>query len=809
VSTCPTCTTPLPSDALYCPRCGASTPTQISRETGATAFAIPAPSDAEAVSTRRAELQCALGTGFEVKELIGQGGFGEVWAVADVKLKRDVAVKLLRQDLVASQALLERFRREAGAAANLRHPNIVPIYQVGEAQGLVYFVMPLIKGESLRAVMEREGRLDVAEAVRILTDVASALHEAHHAGIVHRDIKPDNILLEGSQRRVLLMDFGIAKSLEAQESSLTGTGIVMGTPQYMSPEQALGAKLIDARSDLYSLGVVAYQMLAGRLPFEADSAQGMIVAHIMTPPDPIDTAQTGVPEEMAAVVMRALAKKPDERWGSAAQFADAMRLRVPVSIKSTLHGHEAAAAAAQESRSGETVKHARGAPTKAASGDTEQLTTQRTVRPAAEAPSPVTVRVLEVPNEPSLLTPLGWVTAIALVILAAVGLIWVLAQPPTSAVPAAVPAAAPSTAQAESFDPLAALRAVRARRAQRALGTPTFLETVTPRTAPEDRWAAPTVEGSDLDLTRPFTPLPPPSEPEPRVPRPISELVNLLRSGVTENRLRRQTTERFCVQGDLTPAVRQQLTQAGASGEFIAFLSANRCVAELACTGTPQLGCGLARDQFSQIPAGTFQMGSAAGYSNEQPVHSVTISGFYMQKTEVTQGQWRAVMGSNPSYFPTCGDTCPVETVSWNEIQTFLTTLNAQTPGVTYRLPTEAEWEYAARAGTTGETYGTRDAIAWYDGNSASRTHAAAGKQANAWGLYDMLGNVSEWVNDWYGSFSSASVTDPTGPATGTSRVLRGGSWLNDFYNARAANRGRHVPSLRINGYGFRLVRTP
>src|ERR1019366_4820371 len=128
-------------------------------------------------------------------------------------------------------------------------------------------------------------------------------------------------------------------------------------------------------------------------------------------------------------------------------------------------------------------------------------------------------------------------------------------------------------------------------------------------------------------------------------------------------------------------------------------------------TCTPQLGCGVASDQFSQIPTGTFQMGSTAGGSDELPVHTVTISSFNMQKTEVTQGQWRDVMGTNPSSYSTCGDTCPVETVSWDDIQTFLTTLNARTPGVTYRLPTEAEWEYAARAGTTGETYAALDSI--------------------------------------------------------------------------------------------------
>jgi formylglycine-generating enzyme required for sulfatase activity len=231
----------------------------------------------------------------------------------------------------------------------------------------------------------------------------------------------------------------------------------------------------------------------------------------------------------------------------------------------------------------------------------------------------------------------------------------------------------------------------------------------------------------------------------------------------------------------------------------------------IVCAGTPQLGCGLALDQFSLIQPGTFQMGSDAGYyPNEAPVHSVTISrSFYMQKTEVTQGQWRAVMGANPAYFGSCGDMCPVERVRWDDIQTFLQRLNALTPGVTYRLPTEAEWEYAARAGTTGDTYGTLEAIAWFSGNASSRTHAVAGKAANAWGLYDMIGNVWEWVNDWYGSYSSASLTDPTGPATGTDHILRGGSWYYPSINNRASNRLYTDSSSWSTFFGFRLVRTP
>ena len=229
---------------------------------------------------------------------------------------------------------------------------------------------------------------------------------------------------------------------------------------------------------------------------------------------------------------------------------------------------------------------------------------------------------------------------------------------------------------------------------------------------------------------------------------------------------------------------------------------------------TPGLGVGLGSDQFALIPTGTFQMGSANGEADEWPVHTVNITQpFYMQKTEVTQGQWQAVMGGNPSYFSDCGDTCPVERVSWADFRYFLATLNAQDPGKNYRLPTEAEWEYAARAGTLGSYGGTGvlDEMGWYSGNSGSEPHPVAQKQANAWGLFDMHGNVWEYVQDWCSSdyYSVSPTDDPSGPATGSCRVLRGGSWGGDASYGRSAYRYSYVPKSQGNiRYGFRLVRS-
>ena len=216
--------------------------------------------------------------------------------------------------------------------------------------------------------------------------------------------------------------------------------------------------------------------------------------------------------------------------------------------------------------------------------------------------------------------------------------------------------------------------------------------------------------------------------------------------------------------------------------------------------------------EFVWVPAGEFRMGSASPEApdNVQPVTQVRISrGFDLGKYEVTQGQWEAVMGSNPSHFKECGLDCPVEEVSWEDAQEFIRRLNAVDGAGTYRLPTEAEWEYAARAGTTGDRYAADlGAIAWYDENSGDRTHPVGQKAPNAWGLHDMLGNVHEWVADWYGGYPGGTVTDPRGPGSGSYRVDRGGGWFYFASNCRSSFRGNDPPGYRSIYLGFRLLRT-
>jgi formylglycine-generating enzyme required for sulfatase activity len=235
---------------------------------------------------------------------------------------------------------------------------------------------------------------------------------------------------------------------------------------------------------------------------------------------------------------------------------------------------------------------------------------------------------------------------------------------------------------------------------------------------------------------------------------------------------------------------------------------------------------GEAPTGYVAIPAGEFMMGSPSGEegrSSDEKQHRVRITrGFYLKATEVTQGEWEALMGSNPSYFKDCGKSCPVENVSWTDAVSYLNKLsdrerlprcydgNDRFVGLSckgYRLPTEAEWEYAARAGTTGARYGDVDAVAWYDGNSGSTTHPVGQKRPNAWGLYDMLGNVWEWTNDWYGDYPGGTVSDPVGPASGESRVNRGGNWGLDAQVGRAADRGGYAADVRDDLLGFRPLR--
>ncbi len=274
------------------------------------------------------QLQNAVGDTYRLERELGGGGMSRVFLAEETALKRKVVIKVLPPEMAAG-VNKERFQRETQLAASLQHPLIVPILTAGVAEGedsdILYYVMPFIDGQSLGDKIEREGELPINDAVRIFRDVAEALARAHESNVVHRDIKPDNVMLSGNH--AMVTDFGIAKAVSAShdetQGGLTQFGMALGTPRYMAPEQAAGDPQVDHRADLYSLGVMAYEVLTGRLPFEATTPQAMLAAHVSATPDPIAMHRSSVPIGLADVVMRCLEKRPADRWQSAAELAAA------------------------------------------------------------------------------------------------------------------------------------------------------------------------------------------------------------------------------------------------------------------------------------------------------------------------------------------------------------------------------------------------------------------------------------------------------------------------------------------------------
>jgi serine/threonine-protein kinase len=275
------------------------------------------------VTSASDRLAAALADRYRIERELGQGGMATVYLAEDLKHHRKVAVKLLRPELAAALGP-ERFLREIETTANLRHPHVLPLYDSGEAGGFLFYVMPLVEGESLRDRLAREKQLPVDDALRIAREVADALSYAHARGVIHRDIKPENILLESGH--AVVADFGIAKAVRAAGGeALTRTGMSVGTPSYMSPEQAAGEQDLDGRSDLYALACVLYEMLAGQPPFTGPTAEALVRQHMVVDAPPVTNFRPAVPSSVASALARALAKSPADRFNPVAQFSEALR----------------------------------------------------------------------------------------------------------------------------------------------------------------------------------------------------------------------------------------------------------------------------------------------------------------------------------------------------------------------------------------------------------------------------------------------------------------------------------------------------
>jgi len=274
------------------------------------------------MSTQSARISGALSAQYRLDQEIGAGGMATVYLAEDLRHDRRVALKVLRPELAAVIGA-ERFLAEIKLTANLQHPHILPLFDSGEADGFLYYVMPFVEGESLRDRLIREKQLPVDDAVRLASEVASALDYAHRHGVVHRDIKPENILLHDG--RALVADFGIALAAsKASGTRMTETGMSLGTPHYMSPEQAMGEREITARSDVYALGAVLYEMLTGDPPFTGSTAQAIVARVVTESPRPLVPQRHTIPPHVEAAVLTALEKLPADRFATAAQFAEAL-----------------------------------------------------------------------------------------------------------------------------------------------------------------------------------------------------------------------------------------------------------------------------------------------------------------------------------------------------------------------------------------------------------------------------------------------------------------------------------------------------
>jgi len=319
---CPACQSTLGEDARFCARCGT-----------------PAPAEPAAQGDRvRTALEAKLQAQYHVVRLLGRGGMGSVYLARDLTLDREVAIKVVKTESYEPE-LHDRLRREARTAAKLSHPNIVPLHAFGEVEGMPYFVMGYVRGESLATRLRRDGKLPEEEARRILADLAEALDHAHRQGVVHRDVKPDNVLLDDESGRALLTDFGVAKALGRSET-LTAAGSVVGTPHYMSPEQAAGRADIDGRSDLYSLGVMAYAMLTGRLPFEGKTAADVLAKHLTQEPPRLRALAPTLSDSTLQAVERCLAKDPARRWPDARSLKLALGVAEEPQLPDTMQAVE-------------------------------------------------------------------------------------------------------------------------------------------------------------------------------------------------------------------------------------------------------------------------------------------------------------------------------------------------------------------------------------------------------------------------------------------------------------------------------------
>ena len=705
--TCPKCSQSYPDDSDYCPKDGTALP--------------PTPP-----GITEAALTGSLARRYRIVKKLSAGGMGSVFLAEQITLgNRPVALKVLSRKLLDDPEFLLRFHDEGASTARIRHLNVVTIYESGQADdGTPYIAMEFLDGETLRDALRRRGGFPVSECAEILQQAARGLGAAHKLGIIHRDLKPDNLFLtrgDEGELIVKVVDFGIAKVRESHTH--TTAGKVLGTLAYMSSEQAFGMRSdeLDARSDVYSLGIVAYEMLVGRVPFHSDTPLGYVRKHMLEDPPPFRAVAPSIsfPAQTEMVVMKALLKNRELRYATAVEFAREF------------------ARAAKATPPGKAVNPF--ATTK--KSELEELSGRPSPSMGLRAAS----------------SPLIDATAIVGVS-ASPGLRW---PAPQAAVQTPPPLLVDDTVRAE----------------------------VTPSTVPTSEES---VSGQE-------------AQPE------LRSAPNSRAGRSAETRQARDSSAVSYNRPDSEKKAR------AATKIFVAGL-AMAVMFVLIWVFWPSRPNGEGRQNpkdglnYVWVSPGTFMMGCSPGdgdcFDEEKPAHQVMVTrGFWIGQTPVTVGAYSHFAGTTGRQMPPApnfnkewkNQEMPIVNVSWDDAQAYC----GWTGG---RLPTEAEWEYAAWGGNTEARYGILNDIAWYNANSGGQTHEVGHKRANGFGLYDVLGNVWEWVNDWYDDryYRNSPSQDPEGPGGGQLRVLRGGSWLSEPKLLRVSFRQRNLPANWGNAVGFR-----
>ena len=852
---------------------------------------------------------------YRIVGLLGRGGMADVYRAKDERLGREVALKAVPPEFARDPERVERFEREVRAAARLTHPNIVTVYEFGQGAGQHFYTMALMPGGDLKVrIRAHPDGMPPEEARAVAAAMARALDYAHRQGFVHRDVKPENILF-GEDGSAQLTDFGIARAMSSG-TRMTATGMSIGSPHYMSPEQARG-QAVDGRSDLYSLGVVLYEMLTGRVPFDADETLAVALSHLNDPIPQLPPALA----EWQPVVDRLLAKSPGDRYGSAADLAKILASDAPPlapatrmmptgrDLSSRARPQEPATrlADAPNPQRRTLVAVAGGALLALAvvgigyvalqdAGGPERQSSNGSggsaaVRPAPAQPAPIPTlpsdpgnpfdvedreeepsndggadaEVRAAPPPPAPASPPPPPPAPEPV-LGGGALLVVETTPPGAEV--LVDGELVGETPLERADIRAGVREVTLRHPHYATlripdrnfedGVALRVERVLTRGAgrltvtatPRDAWVE--VDGQRLAERTPVTLEDLPAGTVQLTVgaaehRPLTVAVDIPRDGLARLEPALEPIPFGSLTLDLEPADatvtledaelryrpgvrlpqgahRVLVSREGYSDVTRIIDVSGDTRVRIALVEQPPAGDSRVFDgmEFVWIPAGEFRMGSTSreAFNDEQPIRQVRIGeGFWLGKHEVTQSEWQREMGSNPSRFDECGPSCPVERVSWHDAQEFIGRLNARGGGNRYRLPTEAEWEYAARAGTTtaywwGNAIGDNRANC---GGCGSRwdnesTAAVGSFAANAWGLHDVHGNVREWVQDcWHGSYEGAPGDGSAWTSGGSCgrRVLRSGSWYHGPRYLRAAHRTSYDVDTRYTYVGFRVARTP